>query len=301
MAGPILRKYGVQTTITFQLYETDGTDLKTDAAHASGDTKIMKDEGAEANTSNGFTDEGQGYSIVLTATEMQAARIVVYVVDAATKVWLDKAINIETYGNASAMHAFDFDTALAFTSGNVNSHVKAEDNIDFGATKKASINTEADTALTDYDPPTKAEMDTGHGLLATEAKQDIIDTVVDTILVDTGELQTDWANGGRLDLLIDLILADTGELQTDWANGGRLDLIIDACSTHAAADVLTENVEGTVTLAESIRLINAATHGKLSGGGTTTLSFRDIADSKNRLVVTVDANDNRTAVTRDDS
>jgi len=48
------------------------------------------------------------------------------------------------------------------------------------------INAECDQALTDYDPPTMAEMDTGHGLLATEAKQDIIDTVVDAILADTG-------------------------------------------------------------------------------------------------------------------
>ena len=36
--------------------------------------------------------------------------------------------------------------------------------------------------------PTKAEMDTGHGLLATEAKQDIIDTAVDAIKVVTDAL-----------------------------------------------------------------------------------------------------------------
>ena len=59
-------------------------------------------------------------------------------------------------------------------------------------------------------------------------KVDAIDTVVDAVLVDTGELQTDWVNGGRLDLLLDAVLADTAELQGDWANGGRLDLIVDA-------------------------------------------------------------------------
>jgi hypothetical protein len=48
------------------------------------------------------------------------------------------------------------------------------------------INAECDTALTDYDGPTKTEMDTAHGLLATEVKQDIIDTNVDSILTDTG-------------------------------------------------------------------------------------------------------------------
>lgn len=110
--GPFLRKYGVETTLNFDLFEVDGVDFRVDAAHAAGDTKIMKDEGAEANTTNGFTDEGQGYSIVLTATEMQAARIKVYIVDAATKAWLDTSITIETYGNASAMHAMDFDDAV---------------------------------------------------------------------------------------------------------------------------------------------------------------------------------------------
>ncbi len=113
MQGPFLRKYGVEATIDFQLFETDGVDFKVDAAHATADTKIMKDEGAEANTSNAFTDEGQGYSIVLTATEMQMARGVIYVVDQSTKVWLDTRIIVETYGHASAMHAFDLDSAIA--------------------------------------------------------------------------------------------------------------------------------------------------------------------------------------------
>lgn len=56
---------------------------------------------------------------------------------------------------------------------------------------------------------------------------DFLDTEIAAILADTNELQTDWANGGRLDLLLDAILADTGELQTDWVNGGRLDSLID--------------------------------------------------------------------------
>jgi len=109
----ILRKYGESATINFTLFEVDGIDFRVDAVHASGDSSIMKDEGAEANTTNSFTDEGNGYSLVLTATEMQAARIKIYLVDqTATKVWLDASVTIETYGNISAQHAFDLDTAL---------------------------------------------------------------------------------------------------------------------------------------------------------------------------------------------
>jgi hypothetical protein len=45
----------------------------------------------------------------------------------------------------------------------------------------AEVNAEVDTALGDYDGPTKAEMDTAHALLSTQATQDTIDTVVDAI------------------------------------------------------------------------------------------------------------------------
>lgn len=115
MQGPFLRKYGVQTTIKFTLFEVDGIDFRVDAVPVVADMQISKDEGVEADTANGATDEGTGYSVVLTATEMQAARISIYVSDVtATKIWLDTTIEIETYGNASAQHAFDLDTNNVF-------------------------------------------------------------------------------------------------------------------------------------------------------------------------------------------
>jgi hypothetical protein len=113
MQGPYLRQYGEATKVNFGLYEPDGSDLKTDAAHAAGDTKLLKDEGDEANTANDFVDEGQGYSLVLTASEMQAARVVLFVVDQSSpKAWLDTTIVIETYGHTSAQHAFDVEKAV---------------------------------------------------------------------------------------------------------------------------------------------------------------------------------------------
>lgn len=112
MSVVIKRKYGVATTIPFELFEVDGVDFRVDAVHASGDTTIMKDEGAETNTAAAFVDEGQGYSIALSDGEMEAARIAVYIADqTATKVWLDRVIYIETYGHASSQHAFDSDLA----------------------------------------------------------------------------------------------------------------------------------------------------------------------------------------------
>jgi len=49
----------------------------------------------------------------------------------------------------------------------------------------AQVNIEVDTALTDYDSPTKAEMDAGHNLLATAADLTTVDGIVNAILADT--------------------------------------------------------------------------------------------------------------------
>jgi hypothetical protein len=166
MQGMTLRKYGVQTTINFELFEVDGINFRVNAVHAAGDSVIMKNEGAEASTANGFTDEGKGYSLVLSETEMQAARIVIYLVDlTATKVWLDKAIVIETYGHASAMHAFDLNTATQ----DVN--VASSNDIDLTATQKASVTTAVPTVIEN-----RAEMDsnsTGLAAIFTNTNTDI--------------------------------------------------------------------------------------------------------------------------------
>jgi len=50
-----------------------------------------------------------------------------------------------------------------------------------------------------------------------------------------------------------------------------------------------------------LRVVLAAVAGKLSGSGTSTVTVRDTADTKNRIVATVDGSDNRTAVTLDAS
>lgn len=66
-----------------------------------------------------------------------------------------------------------------------------------------------------------------------------------------------------------------------------------------AASLLDGNdIENGYTLRESIRLILAASAGKLSGAETTTVVIRDINDTVNRIVATVDANGNRTAVSK---
>lgn len=60
---------------------------------------------------------------------------------------------------------------------------KSDGALSWNATALAAINTQADTALTDYDPPTKAEMDAGHALLATPAQvNEQVDSALDTVI-----------------------------------------------------------------------------------------------------------------------
>lgn len=107
-----MRKYGVQTVFDFEVYDIDGVDLDTDWVPAAADMELIKDGGTSTQCTNTAVDEGVTYSITLTATEMQCARGVIKIQDAATKVILDKVMTFDTYGNASAQHAVDFDDAV---------------------------------------------------------------------------------------------------------------------------------------------------------------------------------------------
>lgn len=61
-----------------------------------------------------------------------------------------------------------------------------------------------------------------------------------------------------------------------------------------------EDVETGLTLRQALRLITAAVGGEVSGGGTTTITFRNaVADDADRIIATVDSNGNRTAISYD--
>jgi hypothetical protein len=72
----------------------------------------------------------------------------------------------------------------------------------------------------------------------------------------------------------------------------------DALAASAIDEILDEQIgDGTTTMRESLRVFLSILAGKVSGGGTDTITFRDLADTKNVQVATVDANGNRAAVT----
>lgn len=80
--------------------------------------------------------------------------------------------------------------------------------------------------------------------------------------------------------------------------------VSDIPTANQNADALldrTAGVETNRTVRQALRLLLAGMVGKLSGAATTTVTIRDTNDSKDRIVATVDADGNRTAVTLDQS
>lgn len=85
-----------------------------------------------------------------------------------------------------------------------------------------------------------------------------------------------------------------------------------AAAINVTGDVLTtanvagaildaaNGVEGGLTVRHALRLIAAATAGKISGAATTTITIRNaVVDDKDRIIATVTADGDRTAITYD--
>ena len=94
----ILAKYGIQQTFYFPLIDAGTLDLAVSADYtaAAADCRISKDGGAWAQATNTIADETEGWSITLTIAEMQATRIHVNIIDAATKAVEDQSLVIHT-------------------------------------------------------------------------------------------------------------------------------------------------------------------------------------------------------------
>jgi hypothetical protein len=102
-------------------------------------------------------------------------------------------------------------------------------------------------------------------------------------------------------------LPTSAELATALASSDDAVLAaIAALENLSQADVIAgildeaDTIETGLTVRGALRLALAALAGKLSGANTTTSTFRNVGDTKNRIVATTDAT-GRTAVTTDAS
>lgn len=73
-------------------------------------------------------------------------------------------------------------------------------------------------------------------------------------------------------------------------------------SVETTTDQIIASIsDGSLDLQEMLRVIVAQLVGKASGGGTTTITFRDTADTKNRIVMAVNNVGDRSSVVLDGS
>ena len=80
-----------------------------------------------------------------------------------------------------------------------------------------------------------------------------------------------------------------------------LNVNVSTMSSGAVDSILDDPVEGSYTMRQLLRLMASALFGKASGGGTATITFRDLGDTKDRITATVTSNGNRTTVVLDGS
>lgn len=210
MSEVLLAEYGRPKPISFELYEVDGVDLRVDAVDAGADCSIRLDEAAEGTCDNDFVDEGVTYSLVLTAAEMVAKKITVTIVDAATKVWLDKVIVIETYGHPLSAHPnlSPFWTNGAVNDGSATSSIwtfdgfteATADHVIGGLLKFTSgVNLGQSRPVSDY---TSTVITVNPAFIAAPADNDEF-----VIEARPAASALDWVNGERLDILLDAITA----------------------------------------------------------------------------------------------
>lgn len=104
----------------------------------------------------------------------------------------------------------------------------------------------------------------------------------------------DNLSGGAaaLEATAQLILADTG---TDG-------VVLSSSTMQSIATALLDlsnGVETSFTLRQALRLILSSAAGELAGAASSSITIRDINDTKARITATVDADGNRTALTYD--
>jgi hypothetical protein len=123
----------------------------------------------------------------------------------------------------------------------------------------------------------------------------VVDGIVDDILLDTAEIGVAGAGLTNINLpnqTMDIIGSITGNLSGTVGS-------VTALSAAAVDSILDETVEGALTLRHITKILLSYMAGRSTGGGTVTVSFKDQANTKNRIVMTVNADGNRSNVVVD--
>lgn len=237
---------------------------------------------------------------------------------AADKVWSSAARTLTAFSTALAVSVWDVLDASIGTASSVGLRLKG---LTFTTANKvdATIQAAADFAQGAADKVwltvARSLTDKAGFALSAAGVQAIWDALTASLTTvgSIGKLIVDNLNatitsvkallpaalvGGRIDASVGAMA--NGVITAPAHSVGAIDAA--AVATDAVNEirdaVINAAVDGTTTLAESLRLSNAALGGKASGLSTGSPVYRDLADTKDRITATTDADGNRTAVSR---
>lgn len=238
-----------------------------------------------ALTSQGYTTTRAGYLDTLNGLVVAIWASVTRTLTAGTNIVLAKGTGVTGFNDLSQA---DVRSATGMASANLDTQLAAiKSDTATSLINEATINTNVLTRLptSSYTtPPTvtqiRTEMDTNSTKL---------DVAVSTRLASASYTTPPTAVQNRQ------------EMDSNSTKLANLDATVSSRSTLTAANVWTYIIEGSLTAERFMRLILASVANKLSGAATTTVSIRDVADTKNRIVATVTADGDRTSVTLDGS
>jgi hypothetical protein len=187
------------------------------------------------------------------------------------------------------------EAAITSAHSATNSKIDAVD--DYVDTEVAAILAAVDTEVAAI----KAKTD---NLPSDPADESLIIAATDAIKGDTAAIKTktdnlpsDPADESLIIAATDAIKSDTAAILADTGTDG---VVVKAAGFNADAvtKIWNEVLAGTKTAKQLLGiLIPAFAAGKVTGGGTTTITWRNTEDTFNAIVATVDANGNRSAVT----
>jgi hypothetical protein len=300
-----LRKYGVATHIYIPIVKRAVVDFAVGAdwTPAAGDVKISKDGGATANVTNLPVAIAMGntamWDFSMTATEMQAAKIVVMVADAATKVVEDQAFLIGTYGNASAEHAVDLDDSVrAGLTALPNAAAEAAGGLYTRGAGAGQINQDANGRVDTRTAAMAADVVTAAAIAADAiGASEFAQAAADKVWATAARALTDKAGfalaAGEYTALVNLIWDELtaegrtagsfGQLLKDNLNaaitsraipGDAMDLVADAVDAVALADAACAEIAD--------KILGRSLAGGADGGRTIRSALRRI---RNRVAI----------------
>lgn len=311
--------YGVAGTVDFWLRDANGNLVQPSLAAA--DVRIAIDGGAAGPVDAMPTpNNSNGFSWAYLAAEMTGKRIKVVIKD----VTVPAAFQEET------LYFLTIGNSLAFYTQEIL-EVEADGSVPVGrftTAAKAELETEVTDAITAFGVPTFAQLDARTDAIqaVVDATMLLVDTEVAAIKAKTDALPSDPADQSLIIAATDAIMsrlgapagashaADIAAIQTDTNDiqtrlpaalvSGRMDSSLAAAGLATDAvneirDAIFALTKDGLTFAQLMGVIGAALAGKLSGAGTNTVTIRNLSDTLDRIVATVDQDNNRLALVLD--